>query len=79
VSEPTAAKALSHLVTLGVLDEITGRPRNKVFVYRKSSISSRKAPSREVALAAPAVKKSTPLILAGQRDSECGAELRGHP
>jgi Fic family protein len=35
VSEPTAAKALSHLVALGVVEEITGRPRNKVFVYRK--------------------------------------------
>lgn len=35
VSEPTAAKALAHLVSLGVLEEITGRPRNKVFVYRK--------------------------------------------
>lgn len=34
VSEPTAAKALAHLVELGVLDEITGRPRHKVFVYR---------------------------------------------
>jgi hypothetical protein len=29
------AKALAHLVSLGVLDEITGRPRNKVFVYPK--------------------------------------------
>lgn len=35
VSEPTAAKALAHLVSLGVLEEITGRTRNKVFVYRK--------------------------------------------
>jgi hypothetical protein len=30
-----SAKALAHLVSLGVLEEITGRPRNKVFVYRK--------------------------------------------
>ncbi len=35
VSEPTAAKALAHLVHLGVLEEITGRPRHKVFVYRE--------------------------------------------
>jgi Fic family protein len=35
ISEPTASKALSHLVRLGVLEEITGRPRNKVFVYRR--------------------------------------------
>lgn len=35
VSEPTAAKSLAHLVSLGVVDEITGRARNKVFVYRE--------------------------------------------
>lgn len=35
VSEPTAAKSLAHLVSLGVADEITGRARNKVFVYRE--------------------------------------------
>jgi Fic family protein len=35
VSEPTAANALSHLVRLGVLEEVTGRPRNKIFVYRR--------------------------------------------
>jgi Fic family protein len=35
VSKPTAAKSLAHLVSLGVLDEITGRARNKVFVYRE--------------------------------------------
>ncbi|MGH2843089.1 MAG: Fic family protein [Solirubrobacteraceae bacterium] len=34
ISQPTAAKALAHLVSLGVLEEITGRGRNKVFVYR---------------------------------------------
>ncbi len=28
-------KALGHLTALGVLDEITGRPRHKVFVYRE--------------------------------------------
>lgn len=35
VSKPTAAKSLAHLVSLGVLDEITGRARNRVFVYRE--------------------------------------------
>jgi Fic family protein len=35
VSEPTASSALSHLVRLGVLEEITGKRRNKTFAYRR--------------------------------------------
>jgi Fic family protein len=34
LSEPTAGKAISHLVSLGVLREITGRPRGRIFVYQ---------------------------------------------
>lgn len=35
VSEPTVATAISNLEQLGILREITGRPRNKIFAYSK--------------------------------------------
>ena len=33
VSEPTVATAIANLERLGILREITGRPRNKIFAY----------------------------------------------
>ncbi|MFN8112809.1 MAG: Fic/DOC family N-terminal domain-containing protein [Solirubrobacterales bacterium] len=33
VSEPTVATAIGHLESLGILEEVTGRPRNKLFAY----------------------------------------------
>jgi cell filamentation protein, protein adenylyltransferase len=33
ISEPTVASAMSHLEALGILRELTGKPRNKVFAY----------------------------------------------
>jgi Fic family protein len=33
ISEPTVAGAIGHLEQLGILREITGRPRNKIFTY----------------------------------------------
>lgn len=33
VSEPTVATAIGHLESLGILEELTGRPRNKLFAY----------------------------------------------
>jgi Fic family protein len=33
ISEPTVASSMRHLEQVGVLREITGRPRNKVYVY----------------------------------------------
>jgi Fic family protein len=35
ISEPTVAAATAHLEKLGILREITGKPRNKVFAYRQ--------------------------------------------
>jgi Fic family protein len=35
VSEPTVATAIANLERLGILREITGRPRNKIFTYSK--------------------------------------------
>jgi Fic family protein len=35
VSEPTVATAVGNLEHLGILEEITGRPRNKIFTYSK--------------------------------------------
>jgi Fic family protein len=35
VSEPTVATAVGNLEQLGILREITGRPRNKIFTYSK--------------------------------------------
>jgi Fic family protein len=35
ISEPTVAKALTHLTRLAILIEITGRQRGKVYVYRE--------------------------------------------
>jgi Fic family protein len=35
VSEPTVATAIANLERLGILREITGRPRNKIFAYSK--------------------------------------------
>jgi Fic family protein len=33
ISEPTVAAAIGHLERLGILGEITGKPRNKIFAY----------------------------------------------
>ena len=33
VSEPTVATAIGHLERIGILRELTGRPRNKIFAY----------------------------------------------
>jgi Fic family protein len=33
VSEPTVATATGHLESLGILEEVTGRPRNKLIAY----------------------------------------------
>jgi Fic family protein len=33
MSDPTAGKAIAHLESLGILREITGRRRGRVFVY----------------------------------------------
>lgn len=35
ISEPTVASAANHLQELGILSEITGKPRNKIFSYEK--------------------------------------------
>lgn len=35
ISAPTARSALNHLVELGILNEVTGKQRDKVYVYRK--------------------------------------------
>jgi len=35
LSLPTAIKSLNHLTALGIVMEITGKTRNKVYVYRK--------------------------------------------
>lgn len=35
VTLPTANKALHHLTTLGIVKEVTGKTRNKVYVYQK--------------------------------------------
>jgi len=35
ISSPTARKALNNMVNLGILEEISGKQRNKVYVYRK--------------------------------------------
>jgi Fic family protein len=33
ISEPTVATAIGHLERIGILRELTGRPRNKIFAY----------------------------------------------
>lgn len=33
VSEPTVATAIGQLERIGILRELTGRPRNKIFAY----------------------------------------------
>ncbi|MGN6254941.1 MAG: Fic family protein [Solirubrobacterales bacterium] len=33
ISEPTIATAINHLERIGILRELTGRPRNKIFAY----------------------------------------------
>ena len=35
LSLPTAIKSLNHLTKLGIVTEITGKARNKIYVYRK--------------------------------------------
>jgi ribosomal protein S25 len=35
VSFPTANKSLQHLCQLGIVKEITGKTRNKIYVYQK--------------------------------------------
>jgi ribosomal protein S25 len=35
MTAPTARSALNHLVTLGVLDEISGKERDKVYAYTR--------------------------------------------
>ncbi len=35
ISAPTVAKSLGHMIDLGVLEEITGRERHRLFVYRR--------------------------------------------
>lgn len=35
LSAPTVAKALGHMMRLGILEEITGRERRRIFVYRR--------------------------------------------
>ena len=32
---PTGRSALDHLAMLGILEEITGKKRDKIYVYRK--------------------------------------------
>ena len=32
---PTARTALNHMVKLGILDEVSGKKRNKVYVYQR--------------------------------------------
>ena len=34
LSAPTVAKSLGHMIELGILEEITGRERNRLFVYK---------------------------------------------
>ena len=34
ISAPTVAKSLGHMIDLGILEEITGRERHRLFVYR---------------------------------------------
>lgn len=33
ISEPTVATAINHLERIGILRELTGRSRNKIFAY----------------------------------------------
>lgn len=35
ITLPTAIKSLNHLIDLGIVAEITGRSRNKIYVYKK--------------------------------------------
>ena len=35
ISTPTVAKSLGHMIDLGILEEITGRERRRLFVYRR--------------------------------------------
>ncbi|MBS0235859.1 MAG: DeoR family transcriptional regulator [Proteobacteria bacterium] len=35
MSPPTVRKALESMVTLGILEEISGKNRDKVYMYRK--------------------------------------------
>ena len=54
-SKPTATKAISALRKAGVLEEITGKRRNRVYAYRKylnvlakdTELASRRRPGKE--------------------------------
>ena len=35
LSPPTVRKSIGHLVDLGILSEITGKRRNRIFLYDK--------------------------------------------
>jgi ribosomal protein S25 len=35
ISLPTANKALQHLIDLGIVKEITGKTRSKIYVYQR--------------------------------------------
>jgi len=35
LSLPTVGKSLSHLIELGIVGELTGKRRNRIFAYRK--------------------------------------------
>jgi Fic family protein len=35
LSLPTVVKSLSHLIELGIVGELTGKRRNRIFAYRK--------------------------------------------
>jgi Fic family protein len=35
ISAPTVAKSLAHMTELGILHEVTGRERHRLFVYDK--------------------------------------------
>jgi ribosomal protein S25 len=35
MTQPTARSALNHLKSIGVLEEISGKKRDKIYIYRK--------------------------------------------
>jgi Fic family protein len=35
ISEPTVASAIGHLERLGILHELTGKPRRRIFAYNE--------------------------------------------
>jgi Fic family protein len=35
MTPPTARSALNHLQSIGVLEEVSGKKRDKVYIYRK--------------------------------------------